>query len=58
MSSTGRKAEMSDTTIEAARTRYTASINGDDHEEFLAAKSALIKLQTGRALTAEEIAYI
>lgn len=49
---------MSDTAIEIARTRYAASINGDDHEEFLAAKSTLIELSTGRALTAEEIVYI
>lgn len=49
---------MSDTTIESARTGYVASVNGDDHEEFLAAKSALIKLSVRRALTAEEIAYI
>lgn len=58
MSSTAASAEISDTTIESARTGYAASINDDDHEEFLAAKSALIRLSAGRALTAEEIAYI
>lgn len=49
---------MSDITIGVAHTRYAASVYGDDHEEFLAAKSALIKLSAGRALTAEGIAYL
>ena len=49
---------MSYTTIESARIGYAASVNGDDHEEFLAAKSALIKLLARRALATDEIAYL
>lgn len=45
-------------TIEQARTRYAAAIQGDDAAEFVAAKSALIAATTGTVLTDEQAAYI
>ncbi|WP_099698735.1 hypothetical protein [Rhodococcus qingshengii] len=66
MSSTEGNNAMSDTitvkadpeALEAARTRYSDSIKGDDHQEFVAAKVALVELWSGRTLDSEEIAYL
>lgn len=44
--------------IVAARVRYRASIGGVSHEEFVAAKVALVELSTGRSMSAEEIDYL
>ncbi|MFC9360420.1 hypothetical protein ACFTZB_28095 [Rhodococcus sp. NPDC057014] len=44
--------------LDAARARYRASIGGDSHEEFVAAKVALIELGTGRTVSEEEIDYL
>lgn len=45
-------------TLEQARARYAAAIQGGDAAEFIAAKSALITATTGTVLTAEQAAYI
>lgn len=44
--------------IEQARIRYSKAIAEGGHDEFVAAKVALVELATGRTLTGEEIAYI
>lgn len=44
--------------LAAARARYRAAIGGDSHEEFVAAKVALVELGTGRTLSGEEIDYL
>ncbi|MDF3313701.1 hypothetical protein P3H15_53515 [Rhodococcus sp. T2V] len=44
--------------LDAARARYRASIGGDSHVEFVAAKVALIELGTGRTVSEEEIHYL
>ncbi|MGW4339213.1 hypothetical protein ACWEK5_41410 [Rhodococcus koreensis] len=44
--------------LEAARARYRASIGGDSHSEFVAAKFALVELGTGRKVSDEEIDYL
>ncbi|MGW4339710.1 hypothetical protein ACWEK5_44055 [Rhodococcus koreensis] len=44
--------------LDAARARYRASIGGDSHSEFVAAKLALIELGTGRTVSEEEIDYL
>lgn len=41
--------------LDAARARYRASIGGDSHAEFVAAKVALVELGTGRTVSEEEI---
>ncbi|MFD6062713.1 hypothetical protein [Rhodococcus wratislaviensis] len=43
------------TELAAARARYRASITGDSHEEFVAAKVALVELGTGRKVPEGEI---
>jgi len=46
------------TELAAARARYRASITGDSHEVFVAAKVALVELGAGRKLSEEEIDYL
>jgi len=45
-------------TIEQARGRYAEAITGNDHDEFVKAKAALITATTGNVLTDEQAAYI
>lgn len=49
---------MAGKSIEVLRADYAAAIANGSEAEFLAAKTALIEATTGRALTADEIAYL
>ncbi|WP_161987423.1 hypothetical protein [Prescottella subtropica] len=44
--------------IEQARKRYRAAIKAGDRDEFIAAKSDLIKKATGTTIPADQIDYI
>lgn len=49
---------MASKSIEVLHADYAAAIASGNHESFVSAKVALIEAKTGRALTADEIAYI
>ncbi len=49
---------MAGKSIEDLRANYSAAIASGNHEAFVSAKVALVEAITGRALTADEIAYI
>lgn len=56
--STTKTTEVSAENLAAAQARYSAAIADGDHDEFVAAKVALVELWTGRRLSEEEIAYL
>lgn len=49
---------MAGKSIEVLRAGCAAAIANGTHEEFVAAKTALVEAVTGRKLSAGEIAYI
>ncbi|MFC0449255.1 hypothetical protein [Rhodococcus jostii] len=44
--------------LTAPRARYRASIGGDSHEEFVAARITLVEVGTGQKVSEEDVDYL